>query len=180
MRRLLALAPALLLAACVTQSTPPPNQGGNGAPPPPPPPGGTEAQAPVVVTLQQGNVNAATGETDVLVYIDVSQPISYPATLTVTPPPGGQLTSGAAQETLQLSQQGRLQRAYRVRSTAPLGPNNAVHVVLHGDGGTSGIHADRWLPPPAELRVPPHQGPTPPTGRPPSAAPPGMAPPTAH
>lgn len=174
MRRLLVVVPALLLAACTSQSAPPPNNG------PPPPMGGPESQPPVVVTLQQGNVNAATGETDVLVFVDVSQPLSYPTTLTVTPPPGGQLTSGQPQETLQLAQTGRLQRVYRVRSASPLGPNNAVHVVLHGESGGVGVHSDRWLPPPAEMRVPPHQGPTPPIGRPPSAAPPGMPAPTPH
>jgi hypothetical protein len=177
MRAFLAVVASLTLAACTTENSPPPNNGGPNNYPPPPPRGGAESQAPVVVTLQQGNVNPQTGETDVLAFFDVSQPIGYPVTVTVTPPPGGQLTSGLPQETLQLSQPGRLQRVYRVRSAQPLGPQNAVHLVLHGDGAGVGVHADRWLPPPAEMRVAPPSGPTPPGGRPPTPAPPGLPPP---
>ena len=173
MRALFAVVASLTLAACTnTDNTPPPNTGGPNNYPPPPPRGGAESQAPVVVTLQQGNVNAQTGETDVVATIDVSQPIGYPVTVTVTPPPGGQLTGGVPQETLQLPQPGRLQRVYRVRSSQPLGPQNAFHLVLHGEANGMGVHADRWLPPPAEVHVGPTQGPMPPGGRPPTAAPP--------
>ena len=137
-----------------------------------PSPGGPEMQAPLVVSLSQVGTNPATNETDIAVAIDVPRPLSYPVTMTVYPPPGGQLVTGLPQEVLTLAQAGRLTRTYRVRSAGPLTPDAALRVVVDGQSADhgAGLHADRQFPPRPEMVVP-HNGVAPPGGRPPGAAP---------
>lgn len=156
---------ALLLAAC--GPTPPPT-----TPTPPDPPRPTDherANFPVIVTLEPAGA-ASAGETELQLTLDVNRPPSYPLSITITVPPGAQLAAGALQESLPITQPGKILRRYKV--TGPLSPQAPFRVVVHGEAPdqSSGIHADQQFPPVAAAPRPSHT-PPPPGGRPPVGPP---------
>lgn len=135
-----------------------------------PAPTGENARFPVQVTLDAVGPASAAGEQDVQLVLDVNLPPAFPLLVTVTPPGGAQLVSGQPQETLTISQKGRITRVFRVKGT--LTPQAPLLVVVHGEAAdrSSGIHADKKFP----VAAPgpgPQLGPPPPGGRPPSGPP---------
>lgn len=164
--------PVVLLGACgpATPAANPPPAGHGNPPGPggPPPPTDERHSAPLVVSLQQ---NSASGdETEILLTLETTSPFSYPLSLTATAPAGAQITGGQPQETLTVAQPGKLTRIFRVKG--PLTQQAPFSVVIHGAAPdrSSGVHADKKFPPPAEL-APPKLGPPPPGGRPPGPVP---------
>jgi hypothetical protein len=127
-------------------------------------------RAPVVLTLTSSGQDAATGETSLLAVIEVNAPPAFPLTLSVSLPPGGQLTGGLPQETLASLQAGQIQRSFRVRGA--LTPQAPLKVALHGAAAdkSSGLSAERAYPAPASAPVR-TVGPQPPGGRPPGPVP---------
>ena len=159
---LAALAP--FLAAC-----------GPAAPPSTPAPAASAAPSPrdddherrgFPVEAALAAVSEAPGETELQLTLEVRRPLPYPLSVTVTLPGGAQLASGAAQESIPITQPGRIVRRYRVQGA--LSPQAPVQVTVHGEAPdrSSGIHADQKYPPPPAASAPP-VGTPPPGGRPP-------------
>ncbi|MCU0684118.1 MAG: hypothetical protein MUF34_18065 [Polyangiaceae bacterium] len=168
--------PGLLVAAsifglaCSTPETPSPQN---------PPQAGfenpeqTSMRAPVRLSLEQGAKNAATGETDVLVHIDVAEPIAYPVSINATPAGGSALAAGAPSETVMLNQPGRLTRVFRVAGPNALSLAAPFRVVVQGRtaDNSMGFYAKKQFPPEPEMTPPPRSRGVP-GGRPPGMAPP--------
>ncbi len=125
--------------------------------------------APLVVKLVPVNENSATGEMEFRADFDAREAITYPLTLTIVPPQGALLVSGAATETLPTTQAGRFSKTYKIRTQAPLSQDNFVKLVVHGQtaNNSMGLHAEPRFPAVIETGVPPRQGPSIPGGRPP-------------
>jgi hypothetical protein len=168
---LLLLCSAASLAACGPSqpATTPPSPAPSAAASSPAPEDHERASFPVIVTLEQ--VAAGDGqETEFQLTLAVNRPLAYPLSVTVTVPPGVQLTSGSPQESVSVAQTGKILR--RFRTTGPLTEQAPFRIVVHGEAPdrSSGVHADQQFPRPAEApRRPP--GTPPPGGRPPTAIP---------
>lgn len=133
----------------------------------------TSMRAPVRISVEPGPKNAATGETDVLVHIDVAEPIAYPVSINATPAGGASLAAGAPTETLLLNQPGRLTRVFRVAGPNALSPAAPFRVVVQGRtaDNSMGFYAKKQFPPEPEIAPPPRTRGVP-GGRPPGIAPP--------
>lgn len=138
-------------------------------PPPGPPGGGEMARGPMGVSLDQVSVTPE-GDHELVLTLDVNSPPAFPVQLTATAPSGAQLVAGQAQETLTLTQPGRVTRSFRVRG--PLSAQSPFRVVVHGQAPdrSSGLHADKVYPA-AVAVAPPVPNKPPPGGRPPMAPP---------
>jgi hypothetical protein len=133
------------------------------APGKPPPPAEESLRAPVVLSLTEGP--PAGGVIEVTAILDVAGPLSYPISLKLELPRDAKLAGGQAEETLQVTQAGRVTRSYKVQSAQPFAPDNPLRVVMHGQSATGGVHAVKQLPAKAEPGAPPPRI-VPPTGKP--------------
>ncbi len=165
----LLLAASLAGAACSTPEAPaannPPQAGFEN-------PEQTSLRAPVRLTLERGAENAATGETDVLVHIDVAEPIAYPVSIDATPPGGARLAAGTPNETVKLDRPGRLTRVFRVAGANAMRADAPFRVVVQGRtaDNSMGFYAKKQFPPEPEAAPAPRPRGVP-GGRPPGAAP---------
>lgn len=164
------LAASLSIFACSTPETPTPNN----------PPGAgfenpeqTSMRAPVRVSVERGTDYAATGETDLLVHIDVAEPINYPVKIDATTPNTARLAAGTPSETVMLNRAGRVTRTFRVAGANALRSDAPFSVVVQGrtPDNSMGFYAKKQFPPEAEIVVPRRSAPVP-GGRPPGMAPP--------
>jgi hypothetical protein len=164
------LATSLTALACSTPEAPAPTS---------PPRAGfenpeqTSMRAPVRLTLERGADNALTGETDLLVHIDVAEPLNYPVSIDATPPGGARLAAGAPSETVRLDRAGRLTRVFRVAGANAMRTDAPFRVVVQGRtaDNSMGFYAKKQFPPEPEMAPPPR------TRGVPGGRPPGMAPP---
>jgi hypothetical protein len=165
----LLLAASLTALACSTAEAPAPNNPNPGFENPEQ----TSMRAPVRLTLERGADYAATGETDMVVHIDVAEPLGYPVKVDATPPGGARLAAGAASETVLLNKAGRLTRVYRVAGANAMRADAPFRVVVQGRtaDNSMGFYAKKQFPPEPEIAVPPR------TRHVPGGRPPGMAPP---
>lgn len=126
-------------------------------------------RAPLVVTFDERATELPSGELEIAVHLDVRTPLSFPVSMAVTPPRGASLTSGAASETLELREVGRVTKLFRFRGPAAPTAADPFRVVVHGEAAdqSMGLHADRTFPAQPELKVPAFSGPRLPGGRPP-------------
>lgn len=133
----------------------------------------TSMRAPVRLSVEPGAKNAATGESDVLVHIDVAEPINYPVRIDASPGGGTSLAAGAPNETVRLDRPGRLTRVFRVSGPAALSPAAPFRVVVQGRtaDNSMGFYAKKQFPPEPELAPPPRPHGVP-GGRPPGLTPP--------
>ncbi|HEU4412751.1 MAG TPA: hypothetical protein VFS43_46335 [Polyangiaceae bacterium] len=164
------LAASLAPLACSTAEAPAPNNApGAGFENPEQ----TSMRAPVRLSLERGAEYAATGEADLLVHIDVAEPLGYPVSIDATPPGGARLAAGAPSETLRLDRAGRLTRVYRVAGANALRPEAPFRVVVQGrtPDNSMGFYAKKQYPPEPEITVPPR------TRHVPGGRPPGFTPP---
>lgn len=118
------------------------------APAPAAPSGGIEQTGLVSMQLTASDFDAAKGETEIAVWLDVNVPLDFSASLSATAPQGAVIASGLAQDSIQLAQSGRQVRVFLVRSSAPLSADAPFKVVLHGasSDGAAGVHTEKQLP----------------------------------
>jgi hypothetical protein len=133
----------------------------------------TSMRAPVRLSVEPGAKNAATGDVDVLVHIDVAEPLSYPVSIDASPGGASSLAAGAPSETVRLDRPGRLTRVYRVSGAAALSPTAPFRVVVQGrtSDNSMGFYAKKQFPPEPEAAPPPRARGVP-GGRPPAMTPP--------
>jgi hypothetical protein len=98
--------------------------------------------------------------------IVVNDGFQMPVVLNVRVPQGAALVSGLATEQLSLPHPGKLVRTYIVRTSGPLAAPVQVTADSQHPSGISGIHAERYFPPPAAPAYG-QPGVRPPVGRPP-------------
>jgi len=121
--------------------------------------------APLVLRLQGPDPVPASGDIKLQLDIVANEPFKVPVSLKVALPKGATLTSGKAEETLQIPTAGTTKREYVVHTTAGLSAPVVVTADTRVDG-KAGLHAERKYPDPAKNVPPSTTSPKPPVPRP--------------
>lgn len=121
--------------------------------------------APLVLRLQGPDPVPAGGDIKLQLDIVTNEPFKVPVALKVALPKGATLTSGKAEESLQLPTAGTTRREYVVHTTATLNAPVVVTADTRVDG-KAGLHAERKYPDPAKSVPPSTTSPKPPVPRP--------------
>jgi hypothetical protein len=136
----------------------------------PVPPVTEGVRAPLVVSFGEAHT-LPSGETELPVFIDVRDALSFPLSFRATLPRDATLVEGGLDAPVDGSKPGRQSRLFRFRTSAPLAADNPFRVVVQGEAAdkSMGLRADRAYPAAAPVVRPPSAAPRAPNGRPPAA-----------